>query len=86
MPSWCSSGILDEAVTGYLDVVIAGYCVKNPTSGCLVELRVEILSGICEVRKLLVLVLLEEVYIRIDLDLSLEAARWYPKKLFLPRT
>ena len=46
------------------------------------ELRIGILLGICEVRKLLVLVLLVEVCIRIDLDLSLEAARWYPENYF----
>ena len=66
------------------DVVIAGYCVKNPASGYLVELRIGILSSTREVMKLLVLVLMVGVCIRIDLSLSLEAARWYPEKLFLP--
>ena len=55
-------------------------------SGYLVELCVGALSGTCEVKKLLVWVLLEEVCTWIDLDLSLEAAGWYPEKLFLLST
>ena len=86
IPSRYGSRILGGVVTGYLDAAIAGYYVKNHALGYSVELCVGVLSGICEVKKLLVLVLLEEVCIRSDLDLSLEAAGWYPEKLFLPGT
>ena len=62
--------------------IVEGYNAKNSVLGHWVELRIEILSSICEVGKLLILILLEEVCFRIDLDLSLEATGWYPKNYF----
>ena len=72
VPGWRSNGILHEELC-------IGILGGAPYRNTWVELRIGILS---EVRKLLVLVLLVEECIRIDLDLSLEAAGWYPKNYF----